>query len=63
MENQEWSECDNHPCRDTCSSPDLSKRCRYIPNCYPGCICKEGYVENNKGVCVRRELCGNNKII
>nr|UPQ64758.1 zonadhesin-like protein 2 [Plectrocnemia conspersa] len=50
--NEVYSECDNHPCQNTCEEPNRIASCSYAAGCYPGCICKEGFLRNNKGVCV-----------
>nr|WIM01337.1 zonadhesin-like protein 4 [Limnephilus flavicornis] len=58
-ENEEFSACDAHGCRNTCAEPDLLLRCTYLPGCYPGCICKEGFLKNADGVCVPEATCVN----
>lgn len=55
--NEEYSECNNHPCQNTCESPNFIQVCSYSEGCYPGCICRENYLRNDNGVCVYKDNC------
>ncbi|XP_077290901.1 zonadhesin-like [Arctopsyche grandis] len=55
--NEIFSECDNHGCRNTCKEPDLLARCSYVAGCYPGCICKPGFLKDESGICVPQSKC------
>lgn len=51
--NQEYSQCAN-PCPSTCDHPGPFY-CKAM--CRPGCACKEGYVVNDQGNCVKPSQC------
>ncbi|XP_077288741.1 zonadhesin-like [Arctopsyche grandis] len=57
--NEVFSECDNHPCQNTCSNPNIITRCSYVVGCYPGCICKPQYLRDDDGICVPQRQCFN----
>lgn len=59
--NERFVECVG--CQNTCANPDIAARCRVI--CKEGCVCREGWFRNSKGVCVPPEncdSCGPNEI-
>nr|WIM01334.1 zonadhesin-like protein 1A [Limnephilus flavicornis] len=55
--NEVFSPCGNHGCLSTCAQPDLLERCDYVPGCYPGCICNEGFLRDPSGNCIPKENC------
>ncbi|CAF0823545.1 unnamed protein product [Adineta steineri] len=56
-ENEEYKSCGTI-CRKTCNDLDSTsmKKC-YNDSCNEGCYCKEGYVLDNNGDCVKPEEC------
>lgn len=54
---EEYSFCNNHPCRSTCKNPDLEEKCSFIPGCYSGCVCRVGYLRDDNGRCVSQRKC------
>lgn len=71
--NEVYSECGNNSCQNSCKYPNVGKICK--PACASGCICKENYLRNTKGVCVYYkncdtckpneifDLCGNTEVV
>lgn len=54
-ENMQFSECGANACQATCAAPDLPTRCK--GTCVPGCVCADGYVLNEEGICIKLEAC------
>jgi len=50
----EYSECTG-PCDATCENPNLPLVCKMA--CGPGCKCKDGYVKDEDGDCVKLNNC------
>nr|WIM01413.1 zonadhesin-like protein 2B [Limnephilus flavicornis] len=57
---EEYTKCNNYPCRRTCEYPNGVPGCNPSPDCYPGCVCKAGTLMNNDGVCVPEGECAYN---
>ncbi|XP_077292844.1 zonadhesin-like [Arctopsyche grandis] len=53
--NEVFSICGNNACQNTCAYPNIAPLCK--PICTPGCICKNGYLRNTRGVCVPPVQC------
>lgn len=53
--NEEHSQCGANGCQNSCADPTFETRCRGI--CTEGCICVDGYVRNDDGVCTKLEEC------
>jgi hypothetical protein len=53
-ENEIFHSCGT-ACPATCANPNPSPVC--TKNCVIGCFCKEGYLKNEKGVCVKAANC------
>lgn len=54
--NEIYTECNNNGCQKTCKNRNVKSNCTAI--CKPGCICANGYMKNQKGICVRPQNCG-----
>lgn len=56
-ENEEYKSCGTL-CQKTCNELDhtVTIKC-YNDTCNEGCYCKEGYVLNKRGNCVKPEKC------
>lgn len=58
--NEVYSECGNNACQNTCANPNIGKVCK--PICKSGCICRENYLRNTKGICVHYADCDTCKV-
>ncbi|XP_024874388.1 venom peptide CtAPI-like [Temnothorax curvispinosus] len=59
-EHEEYSECFGDPtCRKTCENIDRweTMACVRTKICIRGCVCEDGYVRNDRDVCVREANC------
>jgi len=57
-DNEIFSSCGS-ACYPTCKNRNRNRVC--TRQCIIGCFCKEGYLRNEQGVCVRSETCGDVK--
>jgi hypothetical protein len=56
-ENEEYKSCGTL-CQKTCNELDHTSTMKcYSDTCNEGCYCKEGYVLNNKGDCIKPHQC------
>jgi hypothetical protein len=53
--NAEFDDCGS-VCAPTCARPKVTQICPEL--CITGCFCKEGFLKNFDGECVRRQECG-----
>lgn len=54
--NEIYSDCNNNACQKTCDTKDDELNCKH--ECKPGCICRDGFVRNKYGECIRSDQCG-----
>lgn len=54
-DNEIYSECGFNSCQKSCSLLGQNVACR--PSCAAGCICIDGYIHNDDGLCIKIEDC------
>lgn len=53
-----FENCTNPICRPkSCCQLGFPLNCTEPPKCNKGCVCKEGYVRNSKGICIPIKEC------
>ncbi|KAG8183312.1 hypothetical protein JTE90_002804 [Oedothorax gibbosus] len=62
--NEVYKDCGT-ACPKTCANRNIKIRC--IDECVEGCFCKDGYVRNDEGICVKpnqcpEDVCGINEV-
>ncbi|GBP26747.1 Mucin-19 [Eumeta japonica] len=62
---EHWEECPEWCPRDSCAGRNPHYKCPKLPNtslpCYSDCVCDDGYLRNDKGVCVPEKKCPKNQ--